>query len=178
MTENDDQGAYGGDPPRPPQPPSTVRRATLHRMQAIGVPLLVLIPVLALFGVFGTSSGFQRAQDDDLAVTVAYPERFRYKTVQPLTIEVRNGGDARLVGARVSIDAEYLDHFSTSALTPPPISVTDDRYVFALGDIAPGEALVVTGRVQADDYWGVQGRVAVVTDGAAVEVNLATWVFP
>lgn len=39
--------------PQPPEVPDIKRRIQLHPWQWIGIPLFLLIPILALFGVFG-----------------------------------------------------------------------------------------------------------------------------
>ena len=75
--------------PQPPQPPEIRRRIAFHRTQLIGVPLLAIIPVLALFGVFGTTTGEARAESAELQMQVRYPTRFRYKVINSLTVEVR-----------------------------------------------------------------------------------------
>lgn len=168
-----------GKPPQPPEPPEVGRNLGFHLVQAIGVPLLALLPVLALFQVFGTTQGEARASDGPLEVEVRHPGRFRYKTTLPLEVRVRNTGDAALSGVTVSIETDYVDRFSSVSFTPSPQRVSDEAYVVDLGDIPAGESRIVESRVQAERYWGASGRIAVATDGPErAELEVASFVFP
>lgn len=168
-----------GKPPSPPKAPDVRRRATFHLVQAIGVPLLALIPLLALFQVFGTTQGEARASDGPLTVEVTHPGRFRYKTILPLEVTVRNTGDTALSGVTVFLETDYVEHFSTVTFTPSPQRVSDEAYVIDLGEIPPGESRVVDGMVQAERYWGASGRITVASDGPErAELEVATFVFP
>ena len=165
--------------PQPPQPPQAGRRLRFHATQLIGVPLIAIIPILALLHVFGTTHETEIASDDPLLVEVRYPTRFRYKTIDPLDVTVRNTGSAPLRGVSVRIDKGYVEAFSTVSFTPSPQRVTSDAFVFDLGDIPPGEARVVDGLVQAERYWRHPGRITVRSDGGAeVALDVATFTFP
>jgi len=80
------------DPDRtePPPPPQTSPRFAFTRKQYLGLPLLIAIPVLTLFGVFGERRDVARASSRSVEMTVRYPSRFRYRQVQSLDVAVRN----------------------------------------------------------------------------------------
>jgi hypothetical protein len=46
-----------GPSPGPPVAPPIQRRVRIHRVQAFGVPVMALIPLLALLGACGGSEG-------------------------------------------------------------------------------------------------------------------------
>lgn len=179
MPGNSDRHAYRKEPPQPPEPPQVGRRMRVYLMQAIGVPLLALIPILALFNVFGSTRGHVEAREGALAVEATYPTRFRLKMIDPLTITLRNASEAALAGATVRVDAAYLAHFSSVSFTPAPDRVTGEAYVFDLGDLEPGQAVEIRGQVQAEDYWGATGRIVASTgDGPEVALDVRTFVYP
>ena len=165
--------------PDPPQPPEGGRILRFHATQAIGVPLLAIIPILALLSVFGASHTAETANASSLAVEVLYPTRFRYKTIHELHVTVRNQGDVPLQDVSVWIDKSYLNAFSTVSFTPSPQRVTSDAYLFELGEIVPGDARTLDGIVQAEDYWWHTGRVTVDAEGEPqATLDVGTFTFP
>ncbi|MBI1296719.1 hypothetical protein GC175_17320 [bacterium] len=64
---------------QPPQPPPIKKRFQFTKAQLIGVPLILLIPILALIGVFDAHLERTTAVAGDLQVTVEYPTSVRYK---------------------------------------------------------------------------------------------------
>lgn len=165
--------------PDPPKAPKTERKLRFHRTQVIGVPLLALIPILALFFAFGTTHERNSMEVGSMEVDVLFPGRFRHKTVAPLQVSVRNHGDAPLQEAFVSIDKEYLDAFETTGFSPAPIMVTEGAYVFALGEIPAGEARALDGTLQAQRHWRHSGRITVRGDsGDVAELRVVTFAFP
>ncbi|HEX2167380.1 MAG TPA: hypothetical protein VHG09_09145, partial [Longimicrobiales bacterium] len=57
------------DLPDPPGPPEIERKLSMYRFQLIGLPFLLAIPLLALFGVFGESRSDLRAESGSLEVS-------------------------------------------------------------------------------------------------------------
>ena len=47
---------------------------------------MLTVPILALLGLFGERTALAGARSATLDVAVSYPERFRYRQVQPLTL--------------------------------------------------------------------------------------------
>ncbi len=163
----------------PPEPPQIPRRLSFGATQLVGIPLLLALPLLALFGAFGITGGEVMLSGPGLEVRVSYPERFRYKTIHPLDIHVRNTGAALLPRVLVSVDRAYLSAFSEARFTPEAKAVTERGFLIELGDIPPGGESHVTGSVQAEAYGRHRGTVSIATDaGARLEAKLSTIVFP
>jgi hypothetical protein len=165
--------------PQPPEPPEIKRRLQLNATQLIGIPLLALMPLLALLGVFGLAQGEARSEQGSLALRVSYPERTRYSMTQPLVIEVRNIGTVSLDTVVVRLDTDYLSAFSQVELTPTPTRVTAEVYEVTLSDIQPGETRIVSTDVQAHAYWRQRGSISATPGGGeATGVMVSTFVFP
>ncbi|HTD83533.1 MAG TPA: hypothetical protein VK648_07045, partial [Gemmatimonadaceae bacterium] len=102
-----------------PQPPSIQPRLRLGRKQWIGFPIMLTVPILALLGLFGERTALARARSATLDVAVSYPERFRYRQVQPLHLTVRNLSTQPLDTITVSFDTAYISRFSSVRFDPP-----------------------------------------------------------
>lgn len=144
--------------PEPPQPPNTKHKISFYRHQIIGMAVIILIPVLALFGLFGETRGKIKASSDDFSIEVEYPERFRYKTIQALDITVENTSEVSQI-ATVTIDKDYISRFSNVTFSPQPKNVTDKAYIFEVGPISPRDKEVIAGEVQAEQYGRFEGVV-------------------
>lgn len=166
--------------PQPPQPPEFERRLQFHLTQLIGVPLLALLPILAAFGVFGTLRDEARVQTAVLELQVRYPTRFRYKTVEPLEVEVRNLLSEPLPTVVVRLETDYLSAFSSVQITPSPTSLTEEVYEVTLAEVQPGETRLVSLELQAQDYWRHRGAISATAEGdaEAAEVEVASFVIP
>lgn len=163
---------------QPPQPPQLERKLRFHLTQLVGVPLLALLPVLAVVGIFGVGRGEAQAEDGALALRVSYPERFRLKMIEPLEIYVRNAGDAPLAVV-VRLDTNYLTAFSNVEITPGPTLVSDEVYEVSLGEVQPGETRLVSVELQAERYWQHRGSVSATSDaGDRAELAFGTFVIP
>lgn len=167
------------DTPQPPQPPEIKQRINLSRQQLIGLPLLILIPVLALFGVFGMTQGRGVQEGEALELSVDYTTRTRLRADYTLIIEVRNRLERPLDGVTVEIDRDYLEGFSEVEFTPSATTVTDDTYRIDLGTIPAAATRIVDGDLVPTSYWSHHGSVTVsASETEAVEFAIATFVFP
>ena len=164
--------------PQPPQPPEFERRLQFHPLQLVGVPLLALLPILAAFGTFGTLRGEAGAETAVLELHVSYPTRFRYKTVEPLEVEVRNLSSEALPTVVVRLETDYLSAFSDVQITPSPSLVTEEVYEVALSEVQPGETRLVSLELQAQNYWRHRGTISVTAGSDAAEVEVASFVIP
>jgi len=162
------------DAPRPPEAPSIRRRLALTRKQMLGLPLLAAVPVLALFGVFGERRADVRAASAAVEMLVRYPERFRYRQIQPLDVTVRNISQRAIDTLRVLLDTGYLSRFSSVRIDPAPGAA----FVVTFTNVKPGESRVVSAELWGERYWSHRGRLVATAgaDSAAVEVR--TLVFP
>ena len=165
---------------QPPQPPEIDRRLRLHPTQAIGALLLLLLPALALFGIFGESRQTMTVSDVQLEMRVEHPTRLRYRMTDSIRVSLTNLSAAPLPAVTVSFDRSYLDRFSRLAFHPAVKSITGAAYVVEIADLQPREMRVISVEIQADDYWRQRGKITATSAGAGsgVEAGIETLVFP
>ena len=164
---------------RPPGPLTTARKIRLHPFQIVGIPLLVLVPILALFGVFGETVDAVSASNQQLEMHVKYPTRFRYKMIDTITVSLFNASSQSIHSVQVGFDQAYLDKFSTVVLTPSVKHVTDAVYLVEVNDLQPAETRVISVTIQAEIYGKHEGTIAAIPDGGEkLQVSIDTFTFP
>jgi len=164
------------DPDRtePPPPPQTSPRFAFTRKQYLGLPLLIAIPVLTLFGVFGERRDVARASSRSVEMTVRYPSRFRYRQVQSLDVAVRNVSGRALDSVSVSLDTAYISRFSSVRIEP----AAQVAYVVSLTDLKPMESRLVTAELWGQRYGSHTGRIVAATRADTARIVIRTLVFP
>lgn len=152
------------------------RRLELHRYQWVGLPLMLLIPVLALFGVFGETWGRADDVSADLALRVEYPTRYRYKQINALEVFVENVSGGPLDTVVVAFDPAYVLRFSTPTFIPAP----EVPYEVELLDVQPGEVRLVVAELQGERYGRHRGAVEAYRPGSSdtARVAVSTIIFP
>lgn len=164
---------------RPAQPPSVDRKLEFHLLQLIGIPLMLLIPILALFGVFGETVDEATESSRELEMHVRFPTRFRYKMIDTITVSVRNASNQPITSVHITFDRAYIESFSTVTFIPSVKQVTETVYIVELTDLRPGEVQVVSLSVQAEKYGNHQGVITVKPDGEdGLQARLTTLTFP
>ncbi|HEY2027096.1 MAG TPA: hypothetical protein VGG78_08810 [Gemmatimonadaceae bacterium] len=160
---------------RPPQPPDIAPRLRLSVAQRIGIPLIALIPVLALLRVFGESRATWVDQRGPLLATAHGPARLRYRQRMTLDVSVANRSSATVNDVRVRIDSSYLDRFTGVSLSP---HASPDGWVY-FGSLPPAASVQLTVALQGDRTGAIRGA-AVVTDaqGDTARLPLKSTVFP
>jgi hypothetical protein len=78
------------------EPPERKPRVRVWSYQWFGLPVLVLIPILSLFDVFGGTSRTKLESSGRLEASVEHPSNIRYGQDQILRIEVRNTTASRI----------------------------------------------------------------------------------
>jgi hypothetical protein len=162
------------DRDQPPAPPSVDRRIDLNWPQKIGVPMLALIPLLAMAGVFGERWSTQEHGNAQVAATVRYPTRLRAKLTRPMTVTVENRGTTVLDTVEVAFDSTYVDRFVDINIIPQP----QEAYVASLTGVQPGETRRVHVEFISDKVGRHSGRVVVRARGDSTVLTLRTIVFP
>jgi hypothetical protein len=164
--------------PTPPPAPLISRRLAPTPKQWIGLPLLAAIPILTLFGVFGERRAIGRASSSAIEMTVNYPDRFRYRQVQPLDVSVRNVSGRAIDSVTVSLDTAYISRFSSVRIDPAPRVA----YEVSLGHLAPGESRIVAAELWGQHYGAHRGRIIATVPGVTradtLSVDIRTIVFP
>lgn len=168
MNDSDD-----GD--QPPRAPDIQRKIRFYRWQWIALPAIMLVPVLALFGVFGVSRDTARASTAELLIEISYPSRFRYKQIDRIHAFVTNRSQRQLDTVTVAFDSAYIARFSTVKFTPSALRA----YEVELTDVHPGERRLISVELQGEEYWRHQGEISA-TSGSAdtARVRIDTIVFP
>jgi len=165
-----------------PQPPEIKKPWVFKTAQKLGMPILFLIPILAIFGVFGNSSTMVTERGQNLALETSFPTKLRHKTIAPLVVKVTNLAAQTVPTVTLKFDEEYLSAFSNVAFQPGVDEITDDAYYVHVRDLEANETRLVTLEVQAEQYWRHEGIVGAAVGGSNaasdVEVELQTFLFP
>jgi hypothetical protein len=165
--------------PQPPQPPSVDRKLQLYPYQYIGIPLLILIPILALFGVFNETYSTATGSSADFELQVKYPVRGLYNMPHTIEVTIRNKSEQVVPSLSLSFDKNYMDAFKQIVFLPDDLTITDQGYTVNLTNVQSGEMRVVTVSVEPDRYWQHWGSVTVIADGAeSAKVQLESFIFP
>jgi hypothetical protein len=157
-----------------PRAPTDTPHIRFTRKQWIGLPILTLIPLLALFGVFGNSTRSIAVTSPSVSVAITYPERMRYRQTEPLEISVINRGARTLDSMLVSVDTSYLSRFIGVHANPSP---TID-FGIPLLSVQPGESRLIAIDLTGDRYWRHPGTVTVFAGAEHTTVTFSTLVFP
>jgi hypothetical protein len=160
--------------PQPPRPPAHDRGIRLNRTQLIGVPLLGLIPMLAIFGVFGEHWDSRVADGATLRTTIEFPDRFRSRLSRPITVLVENRSGRLLDTVAVTFDAAYIERFTAVNFLPD----VEDSYVVKLKDVRPGQTRRVHLELEGDQVGRHTGRVLVRSGTDSSMIGIHTIVFP
>ena len=143
-------------------------------MQMAGLALLVLIPVLALFKVFGQGEASVTGRSRTLTLTVEYPPRLRHGTAEVLVTLVRNAGPEVMDTITVIFDSSYVSKVSEPRFTPP----VTRAFELDLLDVRPGESRRIELDFYAEEYGSRSGHVLAVHAGDTARVKVQTFVLP
>jgi len=80
----------------PPEPPPGTARLRLTRLQLFGLPVLFLVPILALFGLLGEHFTTAHARGAGVALDARYPDRAHYRQPLSMRLHVRNETTTRM----------------------------------------------------------------------------------
>ena len=166
-----------------PQPPDIEEKWILKNVQKVGIPLLMLLPLLALFGLFGERTETVRGSGEILSVEVRHPTRVRLQTIGPMMVSVENISSQTVPTVTVTLSHEYISAFSNVTFSPSVDQITPDAYIVKLTNVQAGEQRMISiTQLQAEEYWWHEGSVGVAAGGPDappdVEVDIGTFVFP
>jgi hypothetical protein len=140
----------------------------------VGIPLLAVIPLLTLLGVFGESRKTTRVVSPAVEMRVVYPSRLRYRQIGLLEVAVRNVSGHTLDTLELSLDTGYVTRFSSVRIEPAPRVA----YSVALTAIKPQETRFVAAELWGQDYGSHAGHIVATTRGDSVSSRIHTFVFP
>lgn len=158
----------------PPELPELRRRLRFGAWQMLGLGALFLIPLLALFKVFGQGDALVTGRSRALELTVEYPPRLRHGTSEVIVAVVRNSSGALLDTVTVIFDSSYVSGVAEPRFTPP----VTRAFELDMEDVRPGESRRIELAFYAEEYWWHRGEILAVHGGDTVRVNVQTFVFP
>lgn len=163
---------------QPPQPPDFERRFQLFTYQKVAIPLLLLIPLLALFGVFGETSATAASHTESLTLEIGYPDRMHSGMGNEVQIQVINTGTQDLATVEVAVPQSYLASFDHLQFTPDVTQITNEAAVIVLHDLTAGSSQFIL--IRFDGHWvgSHEGEVVVRSESAEVRAKIRTFVFP
>jgi hypothetical protein len=165
--------------PGPPDIPEIKRRIMFHPLQLIGIPLMALIPLLALIGIFGETVQTAQNVTSDFEVNVEYPSRMRDHNEALMQIAVRNLTTETIPLVTVRLPRDYIDSFSEVTMMPDAQAVMADHYEVEFAEVQPGEVYGVRLDLKGEEYGQHEGEVIVEAEGLqSASVRLSTFVFP
>jgi hypothetical protein len=136
--------------------------------------MIVLIPIMAAFEVFGEGSATVVHRGPTLGVFVEYPARIRHGTPEEVTVLATNRGPALLDTVTVRFDSSYVARFTDPQFLPS----TGDSYEVELVDVGPGETRAIRLGLRANEYGRHRGRIAAFHAADTARVTVSTIVFP
>lgn len=164
------------DPPAgPPPPPEMPRRVRLYPSQWIGLPLLLLVPVLALAGTFGEQRQTHAIASDAVHFEVDYPTRMRTRQHSHLSVHVvRVGGEASDT-VRVEFDPAWVQSFARLELLPQPAR----PWIVELAGVEVGDTAVVRLGLEARERWRRSGYIRLQDGrGGSRDIAIRTFILP
>ncbi|MCC6453905.1 MAG: hypothetical protein IT328_03075 [Caldilineaceae bacterium] len=162
-----------------PQPPPFQRKLQIGPVQLIGIPLLAILPILALFGIFDSGMATAHAANDELALQVDYISHYRYTMRDTMTVAVTNLSKQAPATINVAFDRDYLAHFSEINFVPAAEQITDEVYVVEVAGMESGETRLVKLELLGEGYWTQEGTIsASLFDGKPVTVTVSTTTYP
>jgi hypothetical protein len=167
------------DVPETPVGPEITPKLKLHAHQKIGIPLLLLIPILAILGLFGVNTNELQAEAEDVSISVQYPTRFRYRQINTIEVGITNNTDDSLQPVTAYFDREYIDHFANADFTPQVSHITETAYIVELEEMPAGETYYINVEIEAHDVGYHRGEIRVEADSTqSTQVEVETLVFP
>ena len=103
------------DPVNPPPAPEIQRRISFYPAHLVGLILLALVPLLALFGVFGEVQANDSARSASFLLQVEYPAQSRHRIFETTTITVTNTSNQPYDAVTVKISEDYIGAFAEVA---------------------------------------------------------------
>jgi hypothetical protein len=162
-----------------PKAPDMPRRLVFNRTKLVGLPLLLSVPVLAVFGIFGISEGEVSAAAEGIEAHLNFPERSRYKVSDQLELTLRNTAAEGLPRVTVRFDLAYVSAFSEVHFTPEPKRITEHAYEVELDNIGPGETRRIHVSLQGNEYGRHRGTVSIAVNGTTTnQLSVDTLTFP
>jgi len=162
----------------PPPDPALLRRQgrfdralRIGPLEGIGIPLLALLPLLALTGRLGPSNALATGQADigsgRVELAVEHPDTLRHRAAGQLRVVVTNRSAQDLRDLVLLIDDHYLGRFATAEVGAMVRPLPGGQLGIPLPDLRAGEHAGVRVALTAGDWGRWQGWVGISRAGAA-----------
>jgi len=158
----------------PPEPPPGTARLRLTRLQLFGLPVLFLVPILALFGLLGEHFTTAHARGAGVALDARYPDRAHYRQPLSMRLHVRNETTTRMDTVTIVLDSSFMSGFSDVSVSAP----LNGAYIARLTGLAPGESRQLNATVSGEKVGSHAGAITVTTPLGTVRAPASTFVFP
>ncbi|HSH95941.1 MAG TPA: hypothetical protein VK968_17475 [Roseimicrobium sp.] len=157
----------------PETPHPIERRIVLGTGQAVGVAVLLAVPVLALTKALGERVERLEMRQDGWVVNAEVPVCARDGASLQITVQLARADNRPMASApRVDISSGYLSRFSDVRQCPSVFGVTEE----SAKTHAAGPVVI---ELIPDRFGWARGRLGVTTDtGERLELELKTFVFP
>jgi hypothetical protein len=165
--------------PEPPQAPTFKRKLRFYFYQYLGLPLLLLIPVLAIFGVFDQALTRQEQTGDEVSISIDYPSHYRYERAGTIRIHVQNNREESIPLLSIEISKVYLEHFRELHFVPDVSHMNLESYIIELTEILPGTSQGIRIDLQANDYGVHTGFILATVEGIELlRFSMNSFTFP
>ncbi len=163
---------------QPPQPPDFKRKIDFYPFQLIGIPLLFLLPILALFGYLSETTTVVRESGKGMEIVVNYPGRINYQSLDRTEITVTNTTGGAIPDMAVMIDKTYLESFAEISFMSDIKEITGEAYVFDLSNLPPHESRSVVYESRGAAIGSHSGTITVSSGEDTLTAVVETFVYP
>lgn len=161
-----------------PVSPKFERKIRIYPFQAVGFAAVFLVPVLALAGVFGSTTQMTSQTLDNVELTVTYSSRAHVRKYETLNISVRNRSREVMPVVNVSLDRAFLNNYTNLSFTPAPHEINSEAYEVQLHDIPPGGIQIITLSHEGQVSGAHSGTVTATVGDGSVSVPVDVFIFP
>lgn len=158
---------------QPPQPPEFQRRFALYPYQYIAIPLLFVMPILALLGLFGDAARTVETTGEEVTLHVEYSPRQRHGVATSMMILITNQTDAPLEDVTLRLDRAYFEGFTQVSFIPSVEAIAGAEYRVELPPLLPHDEQAVRVDMRAETAGRYSAMVAV--EGVNLEPVVITF---
>ncbi|HSI73890.1 MAG TPA: hypothetical protein VK934_12005 [Fimbriimonas sp.] len=166
------------EPIAPPQSLSIKRRFKFYPTQALGLPLIALLPLLALFRVFDTTLETAKATQNGLTLVVRYPVKLRHRTIEPMQLSVRNDSHSVREKIELKVNREFIQRFRDASFNPNITEVDEQSYIVEFLDVMPGELRTLEIDLEAATAGTLTAHCSAKAGESEVGTDVSTWIYP
>ena len=163
----------------PPESPPFKRKLRFYVFQFIGLPFILLIPLLAISGLFDQTRTESEQSNDEISIHMDYPSRYRHKTEGTILIHVQNNSQESIPSLRLEISRDYLDQFSELRFFPELNQISADSYIIELSEIPHDTSELIRIELLASNYGEATGLVAAIAEGVEpLRLSINSFTYP